>query len=67
LPKETHIYLDNYFVSPELLLELKECGHDATCTVLFYPPILGYSKKRKEHIDVEYPALIKAYNKSMGE
>ena len=33
LPKNTHIYFDNYFASPELLLELKKHGYHATCTI----------------------------------
>ena len=118
LPKNTHIYFDNYFASPELLLELKKRGYHATCTiranrcgkcplknkkqlkkegrgafdykssegvvmaswfdnrvvtvasnkcsVLPTNTVRRYSKKRKEHIDVQCPALIKAYNKSMG-
>ena len=33
LPKGTHVYFDNYFASPELLLALKKQGHHATCTV----------------------------------
>lgn len=118
LPKGTHIYFDNYFASPELLLELKNRGYHATCTVranrrgkcplkskgvlkkegrgafdykssegvvmaswfdnkvvtvasnkcsvLPAISVRRYSKQRKEHIDVQCPALVKAYNKSMG-
>ncbi|XP_064641343.1 piggyBac transposable element-derived protein 3-like [Lineus longissimus] len=33
LPVGTHIYFDNYFASPDLLLELKKRGFNATCTV----------------------------------
>ena len=33
LPHGIHVYFDNYFASPELLLELKQNGFDATCTI----------------------------------
>ena len=33
LPAETHLYFDNYFASPLLLLTLKEKGLEATCTL----------------------------------
>jgi hypothetical protein len=33
LPRGTHLYFDNYFARPELLLELKKRGYHATCTL----------------------------------
>ena len=36
------------------------------CSVLPTNSVKRYCKKRKQHISIECPALIKAYNKSMG-